>query len=71
VALLLIAVMSLGMLSLTELARVQSGLEAHRRGAHPQVVTRNTRELERMATHDPLTGLYNRRYADDYLDAAN
>jgi diguanylate cyclase (GGDEF)-like protein len=67
VALLLI-VMSLGMLSLTELARVQSGLEAlveeRTRKLHEK-----HRELERMATHDPLTGLHNRRYADDYLDA--
>jgi diguanylate cyclase (GGDEF)-like protein len=65
--LLLLLVMSLGMLTLWELARIRTGLEA--------IVEERTRslrekslELERMATHDPLTGLHNRRHADEYLD---
>jgi diguanylate cyclase (GGDEF)-like protein len=64
---LLLLVLSLGMLTLTELARIRTRLEA--------IVEERTRrlqekgqELERMATHDPLTGLHNRRYADDYLE---
>jgi diguanylate cyclase (GGDEF)-like protein len=63
---LLLAVLSLGMLTLTQLARLRSGLET--------IVAERTRslrekslELERLATHDPLTGLRNRRSADDYL----
>lgn len=64
---LLLLVMSLGMLTLRELARIRTGLEV--------IVEERTRklrektfELERIATHDPLTGLHNRRYADKYLE---
>lgn len=64
---LLLVVLSLGMLTLTELARMREGLE--------QLVAVRTRslqekslELERLATHDALTGLHNRRSADEYLE---
>jgi len=64
---LMIGVMSIGMFALTQFARLRFQLEA--------LVAERTRklseksiELQRLATHDPLTGLLNRRYADDYLD---
>ena len=64
---LLLVVLSLGMLTLTELARMREGLE--------RLVAERTRrleekslELERLATHDALTGLQNRRSADEYLE---
>ncbi len=66
---LLIVVLSLGMLVLKQFASMRHQLEV--------LVEERTRELhekslelERQATHDKLTGLYNRRYADDYLDKA-
>lgn len=64
---LLLAVMALGMLALAQFARMRTQLEAiveertHR-------LQDKTRELERLATEDQLTGLFNRRYADDYLE---
>jgi diguanylate cyclase (GGDEF)-like protein len=64
---LLLVVLSLGMLTLTELARLRSGLETIV-GDRTRSLQEKTLELERLATHDPLTGLRNRRSADDYLD---
>jgi diguanylate cyclase (GGDEF)-like protein len=64
---LLLAVMSLGMLTLTELAQMRTKLEAIVE-ERTRKLSEKTRELERIATHDPLTGLYNRRFADEYLD---
>jgi len=64
---LLLLVLSLGMLTLTELARIRTRLElivAER----TRKLSEKSRELELMATHDPLTGLHNRRYADEYLE---
>jgi len=64
---LLLSVMALGMLALAQFARMRTQLEAiveertHR-------LQDKTRELERLATEDQLTGLFNRRYADDYLE---
>ncbi|HRP34624.1 MAG TPA: GGDEF domain-containing protein [Gammaproteobacteria bacterium] len=64
---LLLLVMTLGMFSLMQLAHIRTRLEA--------LVAERTRklqqkslELERMASHDPLTGLHNRRHADQYLE---
>jgi diguanylate cyclase (GGDEF)-like protein len=64
---LLLLVMTLGMFSLMQLAHIRMRLEA--------LVAERTRklqqkslELERMASHDPLTGLHNRRHADQYLE---
>jgi diguanylate cyclase (GGDEF)-like protein len=65
--LVLLLVLTLGMLALMELARMRIRLEAlvaeRTRELHDK-----TLELQRIATHDPLTGLHNRRYADDYLE---
>lgn len=63
---LLFAVLSLGMLTLTQLARLRAGLETIV-AARTRSLREKTLELERLATHDPLTGLRNRRSADDYL----
>jgi diguanylate cyclase (GGDEF)-like protein len=64
---LLLLVMTLGMLSLMELARIRMRLEA-RVVERTRELQEKTLELERIATHDPLTGLYNRRHADMYLE---
>lgn len=64
---LLLVVLSLGMLALQRFANMRQRLE--------EVVaerTRNledkTRELEQQAIRDKLTGLFNRRYADEFLE---
>ena len=69
VMMLLIVVLALGMLVLKQFANMRHRLEV--------LVEERTRELhekslelERQATHDKLTGLYNRRFADDYLEKA-
>ncbi|NGX15107.1 GGDEF domain-containing protein [Wenzhouxiangella sp. XN24] len=64
---LLLLVMTLGMISLMELARIRTRLEA-RVEKRTRELQAKTRELELIATHDPLTGLHNRRYADEYLE---
>jgi diguanylate cyclase (GGDEF)-like protein len=66
VLLLTLAVLSIGMLALRQFANMRHKLEllvAER----TRKLEEQTRELERQATHDTLTGLYNRRYADEYL----
>ena len=64
---LLLLVMTLGMFTLMQLAHIRTRLEA--------LVAERTRklqqkslELARMASHDALTGLHNRRHADQYLE---
>ncbi len=66
VALVLIVV-SLGMLILKQYAQMCHKLEAlvEERTIELQ---KKSLELERQATHDKLTRLFNRRYADDYLE---
>src|SRR5690606_17611802 len=64
---LLLLVMILGMVSLMELARMRTRLELIVE-ARTRERKEKHREMERMATHDPLTGLHNRRYADSYLE---
>jgi diguanylate cyclase (GGDEF)-like protein len=66
VALVLIVV-SLGMLVLKKYAQMRHKLESlvEERTAE---LKEKSEELERQATHDKLTRLYNRRYADDYLE---
>ena len=66
VALVLIVV-SLGMLVLKQYAQMRHKLESlvEERTAELQ---EKSKELERQATHDKLTRLFNRRYADDYLE---
>jgi diguanylate cyclase (GGDEF)-like protein len=64
---LLLAVLSLGMVALRQFASMRLGLE--------QIIEERTEslrlktlELEQIATQDILTGLFNRRYADAYLN---
>jgi diguanylate cyclase (GGDEF)-like protein len=64
---LLLLVLCLGMLFLTQFARLRLQLEAIVE-SRTRKLTEQAAELERLATHDKLTGLYNRRFADDYLD---
>jgi len=64
---LLLGVLSLGMLTLKQLAHMRIGLEALVE-ERTQALKQKTLELEQQATHDKLTGLFNRRYADDYLE---
>lgn len=66
VALVLI-VLSLGMFVLKQYAQMRHKLEAlvEERTAE---LREKSAELERQATHDKLTHLFNRRYADDYLE---
>jgi diguanylate cyclase (GGDEF)-like protein len=69
VLILTLAVLSVGMLALRQFADMRQKLElivAER----TQKLEEKTRELERQATRDNLTGLFNRRYADDYLGRA-
>jgi diguanylate cyclase (GGDEF)-like protein len=63
---LLVAVLCVGMLMLRQFARMRIRLEA--------IVEERTRELqqqklelEQLATHDQLTGLFNRRFVDGYM----
>jgi diguanylate cyclase (GGDEF)-like protein len=68
VLVLLLAVLSLGMAALQQFANMRQKLEklvAQR----TRSLEEKTRELELLATQDNLTGLYNRRYADGYLNA--
>ena len=63
---LLLGVLSLGMLVLRRYAHMRSRLEVLV-DERTEELRLKSLELERQATHDKLTGLYNRRYADDYL----
>jgi len=63
---LLLLVLSLGMMALKNYAVIRGRLEALV-DERTEELKRKSIELERQATHDKLTGLYNRRYADDYL----
>jgi len=63
---LTLVVLSMGMLALRQFADMRQKLElivAER----TQKLEEKTRELELQATRDNLTGLFNRRYADEYL----
>ncbi|MCU0976285.1 MAG: GGDEF domain-containing protein [Steroidobacteraceae bacterium] len=66
VLVLLLAVLAAGMLALKRFAEMRMRLErlvADRTAA----LQEKTRQLERLAAQDTLTGLYNRRHADDHL----
>lgn len=66
VFLLTLVVLSVGMLALRQFADMRHKLElivAER----TQKLEEKSRELEFQATRDNLTGLFNRRYADEYL----
>jgi len=64
--LLLLAVLAAGMLSLKRFAEMRLRLErlVDERTA---ALEEKTLQLERLAAHDTLTGLYNRRHADAFL----
>ena len=66
VFILLLFAMSLGMLVLKQYAEMRNKLEALV-DERTEELRLQSLELERQATHDKLTGLYNRRFADDYL----
>lgn len=63
---LLLFAMSLGMLILKQFAEMRNKLEAlvDKRTEELRI---KSLELEQQATHDKLTGIFNRRYADDFL----
>jgi len=63
---LLLFAMSLGMMVLKQYAEMRTELEVLVEKRTEELRLKSL-ELERQATHDKLTGLFNRRYADDYL----
>ncbi|MDR0786664.1 MAG: GGDEF domain-containing protein [Gemmatimonadota bacterium] len=67
ITILLLTVLSLGMISLRQFARMRMDLEVIV-AERTRILLIKTAELERLATRDQLTGLYNRRYSDNYLD---
>lgn len=64
---LLLAVLTMGMFLLRRYAVMRNRLSVLV-GERTAELEEKSRELERKATHDKLTGLYNRRFADDYLE---
>jgi diguanylate cyclase (GGDEF)-like protein len=64
---LLLGVLTAGMLALRQFADMRHRLEALVE-KRTKSLEEKTRELELQATRDNLTGLYNRRYADAYLE---
>jgi len=66
VFILLLFAMSLGMLVLKQFAEMRNKLEVLV-DERTEELRLKSLELEQQATHDKLTGLLNRRFADDYL----
>jgi diguanylate cyclase (GGDEF)-like protein len=66
VLVLLLVILSLGMAVLKEFAFMRDRLEKLVDDRTEELRIKSL-ELERQATHDMLTGLFNRRYADDWL----
>ncbi|HEX6996786.1 MAG TPA: GGDEF domain-containing protein [Gammaproteobacteria bacterium] len=66
VLVLLLGVLSLGMLALQRFADMRQKLELIVE-ERTRSLREKTRELEEQATRDNLTGLFNRRYADQYV----
>jgi diguanylate cyclase (GGDEF)-like protein len=64
---LLLAVLCVGMLALRQFANMHYKLELIV-DERTKDLREKTRELELLATRDKLTGLYNRRYADQFLE---
>jgi len=69
VLLLLLTVLSAGMLALKRFAEMRQRLE-RLVGERTAALQDKTRQLERLASLDTLTGLHNRRHADAFLDLA-
>lgn len=67
VLVLLLALITTVMLVVTQFARMRLELETII-ADRTRVLREKTVELEHLATRDQLTGLYNRRYVDGYLD---
>lgn len=67
IILLLIFAMALGMLVCKQFAEMRVKLEALV-DERTEELRLKSLELERQATHDTLTGLFDRRYADDFLN---
>jgi diguanylate cyclase (GGDEF)-like protein len=67
VVIVVLIVFSLGMLVLKQYAQMRHKLEGLVEERTMELREKSL-ELERQATHDKLTGLFNRRYADDYLE---
>lgn len=67
VVVLLLIVLAVGLLALTQFARMRSRLEEIV-NERTKLLREQTHELERQATHDQLTGLFNRRFADRFLE---
>lgn len=63
---LLLIVLSIGMLVLKQYALMRHRLEALV-DERTEALRLQAIELEQQATHDPMTGLYNRRYADEFM----
>jgi hypothetical protein len=66
ITMLLVLAMGLGMMVLKRFAEMRIKLEALVDERTEELRVKSL-ELERQATHDALTGLFNRRYADNYL----
>ncbi len=66
VFLLLLAVLVAGMLALKRFAEMRLRLE-RLVGERTEALQEKTQQLERLAARDTLTGLYNRRHADEFL----
>lgn len=64
---LLVGVLGLGMLALRQFANMRHQLELIV-SERTKSLREKTRQLEQLATEDKLTGLYNRRFADEYLE---
>jgi len=64
---LLLFAMSLGMLVLKQFAEMRNKLEALVDERTDELRIK-TKELEEQATHDKLTGLFNRRFVDEFLE---
>lgn len=67
VLVLLLALITTVMIVVTQFARMRLELETII-ADRTRVLREKTVELEHLATRDQLTGLYNRRYVDGYLD---
>jgi diguanylate cyclase (GGDEF)-like protein len=64
---LLLAVLTVGMVGLRQFARMRQSLERIVADRTLELQEKTT-ALELLATHDNLTGLFNRRHADGYLE---